>query len=458
MTSTPPQLKRTMKLTGALFLTLSSITPAASVFIIAPGVVQQAGTGAFLSFVLAAIINIFTALTYAELSSAFPLTGGEYAIVGRLLGPLPGFMILGVNFATLTLTAAVVALGLGNYINVILPDVSPIAAGVVCVMFTTLCGILNIRTNAFVTGMFLIIEMLALIVLSYLGFAHISRPFSDFILNPVHLGSSGDLETATIGMLGLATVVANFAYNGYGNAVYLGEEIHEAPKHIARTILIALLIGVVAEVVPITAVLLGAPDLRSLLGSQNMFSDFIVARGGDTLNTIVSLGIALAIINASIAFLIMVARQLFSSGRDHVWSKPVNHALTRVHKRFHSPWVATLACGSMAALGCLIPLNFLLVLTGTGIVVIYAALCLAVLVGRRRGKTKHGHYRMPLFPWPPVIALVALGYVIYANCLDPEVGRPSLIATACMMAVAAAYYGLVLRRRGKWVLRGPEDV
>ncbi len=454
---TSPQLKRTMKLMGALFLTLSSITPAASVFIIAPGVVQQAGTGAVLSFALAAIINVFTALTYAELSSAFPLTGGEYAIVARLLGPFPGFIILGVNFATLTLTTAVVAMGLGNYLGVLLPDLSPVVAGVGCVVFTTLCGILNIRTNAIVTGVFLLIEMLALITLSTLGFLHVSRPFMDFITHPMHL-DGGVLAPVSIGALGLATVVANFAYNGYGNAVYLGEEMHDAPKHVGRTILLALLIGGVAEVIPIVAVLLGTPDLSALLGSQNMFSDFIRARGGDTLNTIVSLGIALAIVNANIAFLIMVARQLFSSGRDHVWSKSVNRALVRVHKRFHSPWVATLVCGFMAALGCLIPMNFLLVLTGTGIIVIYAALCFAVIAGRRKGKTAHGHYRMPWYPWPPIIALIGLGYVIYANTLDPDVGLPSLIATGGMMLVAALYYVLVLRRRGKWVLRGPEGV
>lgn len=453
----PPQLKRSMKLLGALFLTLSSITPAGSVFIMAPGVVQQAGTGAFLSFAIAAVINIFTAFTYAELSSAFPLTGGEYTIVGRLLGPLAGFIILGLNIATLIFTASVVALGLGPYLSVIVPGLSPVAAGMGCILFTTLCGVLNIRTNALVTGLFLIIEMLALLALTGLGFSHISRPFAEFLTHPVHLSSAGNLEPVTASMLGLATVVANFAYNGYGNAVYLGEEIHDAPHHLGRTILIALLIGVVAEVLPITAVLLGAPDLPSLLSSQNMFSDFIVARGGEIMNKIISLGIALAIVNANIAFLVMVARQLYSSGRDHVWTPSLNKAMMSIHRRFHSPWIATLVSGIFAGLACLIPLNFLLVLTGTGIIVIYGTLCLAVIVGRSNGKTAHGVYRMPWFPFPPILALVALAYVIYANYLDVDVGRWSLIATGAMMLLAGLYYAFVLRRRGEWVLRGPND-
>jgi amino acid transporter len=445
-----------MKLLGALFLTLSSVTPAASVFVIAPGVLQQAGTGALISFTIGAVISLFMAMVYAELSSAFPLTGGEYTIVGRLLGPFYGFIVLGVNFCTLLLIASSVSVGIGTYLDAFLPHVPPSVAGIACIIIATLCGILNIRTNAFVTGMFLVIEMLALITLAILGFTHISHPLSDFLVNPMHL-VDGQMQPVTAGMMGLATVVAIFAYNGYGNAVYLGEEMHEAPRHIGRTIMIALLITIVAEMVPVAAVLMGTSDLQALLTSNSMFSDFVTARGGSLLNTFVSLGIALAIINANIAFLVMVARQLFSSGRDHVWSRGVNHALVKVHNYFHSPWVATLVCGGLSALGCLIPLNFLLVLTGTGIIVIYAAICVAVIVGRKNGKTRHGHYRMRYFPWPPVLALLALLYTIYANYLDPDVGRPSLIATVGMIVVAVLYYRVVLRRRGAWVLHDPKE-
>ena len=53
------------------------------------------------------------ALVYAELCSAFPLTGGEYAIVGRVLGPFPGFIVLGVNLLVLLLNISVIALGIG---------------------------------------------------------------------------------------------------------------------------------------------------------------------------------------------------------------------------------------------------------------------------------------------------------------------------------------------------------
>ena len=95
--------------------------------------------------------------------------------------------------------------------------------------------------------------------------------------------------------------------------------------------------------------------------------------------------------------------------------------------------------------------------TGTSLVAVYAALCVAVLVGRRNGSTAHAVYRMPWFPLAPVAALASLAYVVYENAADPEIGRPSLAVTALVIALSAAYYALVLRRRGGWTLRGPDD-
>ncbi len=454
---TPANLKRSMKRIGVLLLTLSSITPAASVFIAAPGVVQQAGTGGALSFLLAAAISLLVAFAYAELASAYPLTGGEYAVVARILGPLPGFIILGLNIATMIFIEAIVALGLGDYLGVLIPGLSSTWVGVGCVILTTLCGILNLRTNAVVTGLFLAVEIVAILALTALGFMHVERSVTDILLHPLHQAATGGLEPVSLGAIGLATVVATFAYNGYGNAIYLGEEMHEAPQHLGRVIVLSLLLVILAEAAPVTAMLAGAPDLNTLFASPHMISDFIAARGGSTMNTLISLGIACAIINASIATILLLGRQIYSTGRDQVWTPAVNRALTQVHPRLHSPWVATLVPGALAVAACFIGLDRLLVITGTGIVFVYASLCVAVIAGRRNGQTTHGIYRMPWYPLPPVLGLAAMGYIIYASYLDPDVGRPSLWATGGMMALAAAYYLVVLRRRGAWVLKGPDE-
>lgn len=453
----PGSLQRSMKMLGTLLITLSAVTPASSVFIIIPGIIASAGTGAFLSMVIAAFIGVCMALVYAELSSAYPLTGGEYAIVGRVVGPMAGFIVMGVNLVSSVLIPAVMALGMSTYLGVLFPNLPMIPTAIATVALTTLIGILNIRSNAILTGIFLVIEILALVVLVWLGFFHAARPITELIANPVILSNS-HLIHAPFAAIGMATSVAIFAYNGYGTAVYFGEETHDAKRHIARAILWALVITVAAELIPLTALLIGAPDLKSFLGSSNMMGDFIGALGGSTVNTALSLGIALAIFNAIIAMLLLAARMIYSTGRDMIWPAPISKAFMQTHKKFHSPWVATVVSGVLAALACMVNENVLFVVTGTGLILIYGALCIAVIKGRLKGSTAHGEYRMPLFPLAPVIAMVVMLYVIYTNWLDPVIGRPSLFTTLGICAVSIAYYLLVLRRRGAWVLRGPEDL
>ncbi|ONF73567.1 APC family permease [Amycolatopsis keratiniphila] len=443
-----PALRRGLRTLGTLLITLSAISPASSVFIIAPGVISGAGTGAFYSFVAAAVVGVFMAFVYAELASAFPLAGGEYAIVTRTLGRLPGFAVLGLMIITQVLIVAVIALGVGTYLGVLLPGVpGSVIAAATCVV-AAVVGVFDIKLNAWVTGIFLAIEILALIVVSALGLLNPARSFTELLANPV----ASDGGPATVGAIAIATSVAIFAYNGYGSAVYFGEETQDASRGIARAILMALGITVLAELIPVTAVLLGAPDLNALFASENMLSYFIGSRGGGTLDTVLGLAVALAIINAVLAIVLISSRMLFSSGRDRAWPSPVNRALAAVHPKFGTPWVATVGTGLVAALLCFVDPKLLLVVTSTSIVAVYAALCLGAIVGRRTGATAHAKYRMPWFPVAPVLALGVLVFVVYQNVLDPSVGRPSLIVTACVALLSIAYYVLVLRRRGGWKL------
>jgi amino acid transporter len=446
-----------MRTTGVLFLTLSAVTPASSVFVIIPGIIQQAGTGAFIAMGAAAVVALCMAFVYAELASAYPLAGGEYAMLGRAIDPFVGFVFMGMNVIGSTLPPAILALGASAYLTDIWPSAQSVPIAVAIVTLATISGVLNIRLNAWVTGAFLLVEVVALVVLAVLGFTHVHRGLAALVSHPVVLGG-GVLKAAPVGLIGLATAVGIFSYNGFGSAVYFSEEMHDAPRRVARTILWALALTVVFEFVPLTAVLLGAPDLAALLGSQSPFSDFVRTTGGTGIGVAVGVGVAMSIVNAVIAVMLINARFLYSSGRDNVWHRSLNRELVRVHGRFDSPWVATLLAGVAALGACFVPFDVLLVLTGESVVVVYVLLCLAALAGRISGRTAHAPYRMPLFPLAPTVGLLALAYVLYANWLDGAVGRPSLIATAIMLALAAVYFVVLRRHRGDaWVMRGPAD-
>ena len=106
---------------------------------------------------------------------------------------------------------------------------------------------------------------------------------------------------------------------------------------------------------------------------------------------------------------------------------------------------------------CFLGLDLILVLSGTGIVIVYAAICLASILGRQGGKSAGAQYRMPLYPFWPVVGLMALAYVLVISALDPELGQPSLIANGVLVVLALAYYRLVVRQKGLWLMTGPED-
>ncbi len=455
----PAGLNRVLGALGTLLIVLSAVTPASSVFIIVPGVIALAGSGSFLSFVIAAVIGLFMAYVYAELSSAYPTTGGEYTMVGRTLGRFWGFLTLFMNFITLILIVAVVALGVGTYLGVLIPNLDPKIIGVVTIIVSSIVAILKIKLNAVVTGIFLAIELVALLVLTVLGFAHIERPLSSLFTSPQIIDATTNaLVPASSGLILAATAVALFAYNGYGAAAFFGEETHDAKRNIGKVVLWALVITVIAELVPLTAVLLGAPDLSALIAAPQKIEYFLEARGGHTLTVLISLAIALAILNAVIAIILQAARLLFSSGRDRTWPAPVSTALASVHSTHQSPWIATIVVAVLSAGGCFIDLNLLFVVTGTSLVVLYILLCAAVIIGRRNGTTNGGHYRMPFFPIPAVVALLALIYIAYQNFLDEAFGRPSLIATGLMLVAGAVYYAIFLARRADWKLHGPDDL
>jgi amino acid transporter len=376
--------------------------------------------------------------------------------VGRTVGRDAGIAVMWLNAFSSLLTPAAFGLGSAAFIGAVIPGLNTTAVAIGIILVTTVLGILHIRTNAWVTGLFLLVELLALAAITYLGFAHMHRPLSEIALHPVFL-DHGALHTAPLAIIGLATSVAIFAYNGYGSAVYFAEEMHNVRSAVAKTILWALVITVITELVPVIAVLVGAPDLKSLFGSDNPFSDFARTAGGSFFNQIVSIGIALAIINAVLATVLQNARFFYRTGHDGTWHGLINHAFTVTHPRFQSPWLATLIAGLVSVALCFLGLDLILMLTGTGIVLVYVGVCLAAIFGRRSGASDAAHYRMPLYPIWPVIGLIALAYVLYTSALDPELGRPSLLINAGIVILSIAYYRLVLRRGRDWILSEPDE-
>jgi amino acid transporter len=448
------ELSRSITVLGNVLITLSGVTPAASVFIIAPVALVGAGSGSFWSFVFAAIVGVFMAFCWAELGASFPIAGGDYALVGHsfkgksspLAGPV-SFVTYALYVDFIAFIPATIALGAGTYLAVV-ANIDPRYVGAVIMIVAAAIAVLKVRFNAVLTGVFLSIELAALLVLTVLGLSHAKNWHA--LAHPVIGGAHGALvPVAFSGVLAL-TAVAIFSYNGYANAVNFAEETTGPRRNIARAILWSLVITVIAELVPFAATIVGAPSLATFTQSAIPLQYFIEKTGSTGLYDVVSIGICLAILNAVIAIILGYGRILYSSARDRAFPGPVSGWLARVHPRYRSPWIATIFIGILGAILCLgVSLNTLVNLTGASLVADYALVAVAALVARPTGATRNSTYKMPLWPLPPVLALAALGYVFTQQT------RLLLEVTLITMGIGLVYWVVViLPQKGRaWTLR-----
>jgi amino acid transporter len=453
------ELHRGLGVLGNIAITLSAVTPASSVFIIVPAIFLLAGTGSFLAMVFAALVGVVMAFCWGELSAAFPIAGGDYALVWHAfkgpwakVGNAASFATFALMLNSVAFIPAVIALGTAEYLSNVVTVDARIAGAVVCLVAAGV-AILRIRTNAVLTGIFLVIELLALLVLTILGIVNFHADRVGQLLSGWSVGNaSGGVDPVAFGVLMTATASAVFAYNGYSNAVNFAEETKGSSRHIATAILWSLVITVAAELIPTTAVLLGAPDLAKLTTSATPMIDFIEATSNNTVDTIVSLGVALAIFNATLAIILEFGRILYSASRDRAWPGVVNDWLVAVHPTFKSPWVATALVGVVSAILCLtVDLNTLITLTGAALVADYGFVAVAALVGRLSGATNASPYRMPLWPLPPILALAALAYI------TTQQTSTALLVAGGTIVIGLVYWAIViLPQRGRaWNLKEP---
>ncbi|MFI0465869.1 APC family permease [Saccharopolyspora sp. 5N102] len=437
------RLPRTLTVFGGVLLTLSCVTPASSLFIVVPPLVQTQGTGVVLTLALAALVSLGVALCYSELGTRFPHAGGEYAIVARVLGRGAGWITFVMSLAMIVVVPPVIALGTAEYLNSLVELDTP-TTGAVVMLLATATAMLDVRSNALVTGIFLGVEILAAALVVGFGFAHANRPLSTLVAPVVPDDAGGSAPfTLTVLLTGLA--VGIFTFQGFGSAVYLSEELRDPRRSVARTVLWSLLAATLIIGLPTAAITLGAPTDADLATAD--FPAIVESWGGPVLSSFVSLAVAAAILNAVIVMVLQNARVLYASARDQAWPAPVNRALSRLHPRWKSPWVSTLAVGvPSAALAGFVDIEALIGLTGVIVAVLYLLIAVAALRAHR--SSGHEGWRMPLWPVP---ALVTAAAIVLALANQDWA---DLLLTAAVAALAGAYYAAHLRRRGEthWVM------
>lgn len=441
---TPRSLTRSIGVLGGTLLTLSCLTPASSLFVVVPPLFGATGTGTALVIALAGLLCIGVALCYSELGTLVPSAGGEYAMVGILAGRFAGWMMFVLSFIIVLIIPPIIALGTADYLASI-ADIDPQLAGAAVMLLGTLMGLLNLRANAWITGIFLVLEVVAIAVVAWLGFSNIERPVAT-LFEPTIDDQPGSLSAITL-VAGLA--VALFVLQGFTTAVYLSEEMHNPRRTVVRTVLWTLGIGAFVVLVPVVAITLGAPDVATLTAGD--LAAMVTGWSNTGVGVFVSLSVALAIINAVIVMVIQNSRVLYASARDQAWPAAANRALSTISHRFSSPWVATLVVGIGGAALCFAPVDTLSGVTSVVVAAMYLGVVIASLAGRRGKFRTMPAWRMRLWPVLPVLIAAALVYILVQQ-------RPlDLLITLVTLVAATVYWVWYLRPRAadRWVVTVP---
>src|SRR2546428_348162 len=173
------ELKRGINVLGNLALVLSDITPTASLLIIGTVVIATAGTGSLAAYLIGGFLALMVALCMGELGSMFPVAGGLFSIVTRVLGKPIGFLAMLDYMGQAVFLPASVAVGIGVYISVLVAGVpSNVAAAVVMIVVTGV-ALFAIRFNAILTGFFLALELFVRLALAISGLVHLLQNCGD---------------------------------------------------------------------------------------------------------------------------------------------------------------------------------------------------------------------------------------------------------------------------------------
>lgn len=408
-------LTQTLSVRDTVMITVSGVTPASSIFVIAPLAIQQAGSGAVLSFLLGGVLALVFALCYAELGAAHRSAGGEYVMAKRVFGTLPGYLTFITVLAVYVFIPAVLASGAAPYLNNALgTHFSNQSVALTIVLLSYVLGTLNIKTNAWITGAFLLVEIGVLALIAGLGFASPHRGVQALIA-PV-VASGNVFVPATLAAIVPAIGTAIFCYNGFGAAACLAEDLHGGNRNVAKAIIYSLLVILGVELIPLTAIVIGAPSLMELSNSADPIGYVVRALSNSSVSRVVSGGIFLSVFNAIIAIVITTGRVLYSSGRHGLWSRTCNRAFSSIHPRLESPWLATFALAMPSAgLVFVSSLDELTAFTVDLLLLIYLIIGLAALASRIvRRDVKHD-YRMPLWPLTPLLAVAGAAYTLYTT-------------------------------------------
>ena len=419
------KLKRTL---GLWEVTLSGIgiILGAGIYALIGKATGITGNATWISFVIAAIVSAFTALSYAELSAMFPKAGAEYVYVKRTFGKRLAFLIGWMIIAGTILGVSTVSLGFAGYLSVFVPlPISVLAAGLIIV--STLINIYGVKESAILGSIFSVIEALGLIVIIIIALPYFGSV--DYFAMP---------QNGTYNLFGVAALVF-FAFIGFESIPRLSEETKDPEKNIPAATLLSLAISTVIYVLVAIAAVSVVP-WEKLASSNAPLADVADKALGTHVGLLLAIIALFATSNTVLLMLVTDTRLLYGMAESGILPKSIG----AIHKKRQTPWVSALVIGALSLLFVFLgDIVFLANSTDFAVLVAFTTINLSVIwLSYTEPKTSRP-FTSPRLGRVPIAALMgAATSILLLSCTSAKTMLGGFI-------VAAIGIGVLLLARNK---------
>src|SRR5687767_8163070 len=189
----------------------------------------------FAAWIVGGLVALCGALTYAEIGSRFPTTGGYYRIFSYAYHPSIAFAINCIILISNASSLSGVALIGSEYISQVIWDVSPpnyikafIAMGAIVLFYGI--NLMGLRMSSKTQNVLMLIKIaMVMLLISALFFPSIHAPVNTSITEMPEY-----TWTEYIKSFGLALIAVSFTYGGYQQTINFGDEVKNAPKILPR--------------------------------------------------------------------------------------------------------------------------------------------------------------------------------------------------------------------------------
>lgn len=376
------------------------------------------------AWLVGGIITLFSALTYAELGTLFPKTGGYYVYLRKAYGRRVAFLSGITNFflsssGSVALLALLFAQVIGYMVGANggagfeAPIVGLIAAVVIIIL--SLINYFGVQYGKIVQNIFFVAKLIPLITIIVYGL---------FFGTQTDIFAGNGAENIDTGLLvsGLLFAVARtlFAYEGWTNLNTVAEEMKDTKRDLpkALTIAVALVMGVYVLFVvglyriisPATLANLGTGAVEAGFDLGAVYSAFgAIFTGFDLglLGYVVFGAIAISIFGSLNGSILSFPRVYLAMAEDETLPK----VFGKIDAKFQTPWVAILGQTIVSLMIVLLGydnVNFLLSIILFGALVFNTLIFLSVFKFRQTMPKAERPYRVWGFPYVPRLAILGM--------------------------------------------------